>query len=185
MRATIRLVRVSSTHAYPPEVLTPQISSRFGCARIPLGEGPTGIVATAVRLTRLIAVSVPSAVFATYAYKCRPGRRMDGRCSRTISTIEIASRITRTKTSRTFHLKLRPRGGGVAKRDDGVATGWLVERAMNDRRDLAHFFHQLLEFLRNDRLRAVGKRVVRIVMHLHDQAVSAHGNCGARKRKHF
>lgn len=65
MRATIWLDFVSSTHAYPPEVLTPQISLRFGCARMPLGEGPTGMVATAVRLTKLIAVSVPSAVFAT------------------------------------------------------------------------------------------------------------------------
>ena len=67
-----------------------------------------------------------------------------------------------------FDLDGRPRGGGVAKRDDGVATGWLVERAMNDRGDLAHFFHQLLEFLGNDRLRAIGQCMVRIVMHFHN-----------------
>src|SRR5215472_8325198 len=79
IRATTRPRRASRTQAYPPEVLTPQISSRLGFARIPLGEGPTGMVASARSVTRFIAVSVPSAVLLTYAKRCRPGRRKDGR----------------------------------------------------------------------------------------------------------
>jgi hypothetical protein len=62
------------------------------------------IRATAANLTRSMTVTLPSAV-ETYAHKRKPGRRNDGRCSRSSCTTPAISRTPSRKNTR----KLRGR----------------------------------------------------------------------------
>src|SRR5947199_4703920 len=57
--------------------------------------------------------------------------------------------------------------------------------AVKDRSNLAYFRHQLIKLVREDGLGAIGKRMIRIVVDLYQQAVSAHSNRSARKRNNF
>ena len=41
------------------------------------------------------------------------------------------------------------------------------------------------EFIRQNRLHAVGKRVIRIVVHFHKNSIRAYGDRRARKRQNF
>src|SRR2546421_8877977 len=61
----------------------------------------------------------------------------------------------------------------------------LVNGAVEDSGDLAHFVGEGDEFLRQKRLHAVGERFVRLVMNFDEKAIRADGDSGARKRQDF
>jgi hypothetical protein len=52
-------------------------------------------------------------------------------------------------------------------------------------RDLTDFMDELVEFSRQNRLRAVGERMVGIVVYFDEQAVGPGCHSSARKRQHF
>src|SRR5207244_9882751 len=61
----------------------------------------------------------------------------------------------------------------------------LVNGAVEDSGDLAHFVGEGDEFLRQKRLHAVGERFVRLVMNFDKKAIRADGYSSARKRQDF
>src|SRR5438128_12327799 len=59
-----------------------------------------------------------------------------------------------------------------------------TNRSSNRRGDDAQLRHQAIELRGEHRLRAVGERVIRIAVHLDDQAAGARGNRRADQRRH-
>ena len=55
-----------------------------------------------------------------------------------------------------------------------------VHGAMDHRGNLADFLSQSQEFIGQDGLHAVGKRVIGIVVDFHHDPIRAHGDCRAR-----
>jgi len=55
-----------------------------------------------------------------------------------------------------------------------------IHFAPQDRCNLPDLFHQLAKFLRQNRLHAIGERLVRLVMHFDEQSIRAHRNGRAR-----
>jgi hypothetical protein len=51
--------------------------------------------------------------------------------------------------------------------------------------DLAYLEHQLVELIREQRLGTVGERLVGLVVHFHEQAISSDGYCCTRQRSDF
>src|SRR5260370_471052 len=66
-----------------------------------------------------------------------------------------------------------------------VTRGRLVDGAVEDGGDLAHFVGEGDEFLGEKGLHAVGEGFFRLVMDFDEQAIGADGDGGARKRQNF
>src|SRR5712664_38238 len=66
-----------------------------------------------------------------------------------------------------------------------VTRSRLVDGAVEDGGDLAHFVGEGDEFLGEERLHAVGEGFFRLVMDFDEQAVGADSDSGARKRQNF
>src|SRR3984957_13507637 len=71
-----------------------------------------------------------------------------------------------------------------AKRGQEIAS-CSIDRAAQDLRNLAHFMDQLIELFRQNGLRTIRQRVVRIMMDFNQDSVGPCGYSRARKRQNF
>src|SRR5256885_2975748 len=102
---------------------------------------------------------------------CRSGRRNDGRCSRTTTTNPATDSARKRKATRNLETRFMLRR--------------LVHDALKNSGDLLHFRRQFRELLGQDRLPAVRKRVVRVMMHFHEQSICADGDRGTGEGKYL
>src|SRR5256885_14097919 len=102
---------------------------------------------------------------------CKSGRRNDGRCSRTTTTNPATDSARRTNATRNLETRFM--------------LGRSVHDAVKNSGDLLHFRRQFRELLGQDRLHAVRKRVVRIMVNFHEKSIRADGDRGTGERKHF
>src|SRR5260221_8141892 len=102
---------------------------------------------------------------------CKSGRRNDGRCSRRTATNPATDSTSKRKATR------------------NLETRFILERSVHDAvknsGDLLHFRRQFRELLGQDRLHAVRKRFLRVMMHFHKQSICADGDRGAGEGKHL
>src|SRR2546430_1192274 len=102
---------------------------------------------------------------------CRSGRRNDGRCSRTTTTNPATDSASKRKATRNLETRFM--------------LGRSVHDAVKDSGDLLHFRRKFRELLGQDRLHAVRKRFLRVMMHFHKQSVCSDGDRGAGEGKHL
>src|SRR5438309_3752480 len=102
---------------------------------------------------------------------CKSGRRNDGRCSRTTTTNPATDSASKRKATRNLETRFM--------------FGKSVHDAVKNSGDLLHFRRQFRELLGQDRLHAVRKRFLRVMMHFHEESVCSDGDRSAGEGKHL
>src|SRR6267378_8582720 len=88
----------------------------------------------------------------------------------------------RLKNGRSWRLTADSTGANAGKT---MNSRQLVDDAVEDGGDLAHFVGEDREFFRKDRLHAVGEGFVRLVVDFDEEAIGANGDGSAGEREYF
>src|SRR5258708_15782415 len=117
---------------------------------------------------------------------CISGKDLKAESCQFLSSSVVLRAISRSG-ERAYCFRPRSRSAwkhGLA-RARRVTRGRLVDGAVEDGGDLAHFVGEGDEFLGEKGLHAVGEGFFRLVMDFDEQAIGADGDGGARKRQNF
>src|SRR5258706_11330565 len=101
----------------------------------------------------------------------KSGRRNDGRCSRRTATNPATDSTNKRKATRNLETRFMLRRS--------------VHDAVKNSGDLFHFRRQFRKLLGQDRLHAVRKRFLRVVVHFHKQSICADRDRGTGEGKHL